>query len=186
MRQRGNPGSTRATARERPVVRTNQVLVGAIDLAHERRRHALLSCADEDRLGPNGPSAAAVGAARRPGLVDEQRDARAVNGDVDVLESRIRSRDQVDFEDVLAIGRKHVVDHHAAAGAERRALDVVPWMLRDIPRAGVHRVDRRRVAIADRHPADRRCGVEIRLEQRRRQGLRIRDVVEVRALGVER
>jgi hypothetical protein len=40
--------------------------------------------------------------------------------------------------------------------------------------------------IADRQPADRRRGVEIRLEQRRRQRLRVGDVVEVRALGVER
>ena len=59
-------------------------------------------------------------------------------------------------------------------------------MLRRVDRRRVGRVDRRRGAIADRHAADRARRVQVRLEERRRERLRVGDVVEVRALGVER
>ena len=38
------------------------------------------------------------------------------------------------LEHVLAVGREHVVDDHAAARAVRRALDVIPRMLRHVAR----------------------------------------------------
>jgi hypothetical protein len=47
-------------------------------------------------------------------------------------------------------------------------------------------VDRRRVTVADGHQADRGGGVEVCLEERRRQRLHVGDVVEVRALLIER
>ena len=150
VRQRGNAGPARPAARERPVVRPNQVFVGAVGLAHERRRDALLAGADKHRLGPDRTAAAAVGAAGRARLVFEQGDPLAVDGDIDVLEPGVRPGDEVDLEHVLAIGREDVVDDHAAAGAERRALDVVPRVLRHIPRVGVDRIDR--TAHADRRP----------------------------------
>ena len=90
---------------------------------------------DEDRLGAHRRRAAAVGAACRSGLVLEQRDALAVDRDVDVFEARVRRRTStIDFEDVLAVGREHVVDDHAAARAVRRAVDVIPRVLRDVAR----------------------------------------------------
>ena len=186
MRQRGDAGAARPAAGERPVVRANQIFVRPVDPAHERGGDALLTGAHENRLGADRAAAAAVRAARGARLGLEQRDPLAVDRDVDVLEPRVRTRHQIDLEHVLAVGRKDVLDDHAAARPERRAFDVVPGVLRDVARARVDRVDRRRVTVADRHPADRRAGVEVRLEQRRRQRLRVGDVVEVRALGVER
>src|SRR5207247_130744 len=78
-------------ARERPIVRTNQVLVRAIEAPDERGGHALLTRADEDRLGPNQPGPASVRTARGSALVFQQRDPLAVDGEVDVLEPRVGS-----------------------------------------------------------------------------------------------
>jgi len=69
-----------------------------------------------------------------------------------------------------------VLDHHAAARAVRRAVHVIPRVLRHVERRRVRGIDRRRVAVADGHAADRGRGVEIRLEQRRRERLRVGDV----------
>src|SRR4029077_9962584 len=126
VRQRGNAWPARPATRERPVVRANQVLVRGVDLAHERSRDSLLTGADQHRLGPDRTAAAAVGAARGARLVFEQGDPLAVDRDIDVLEPGVRPGDEIDLEHVLAIRREDVLDDHAAAGAERRAPDVVP------------------------------------------------------------
>ena len=146
----------------------------------------MLARLDQDRVGAHRYGAAAVGAARRAGLVLDQGDAFTVNRDIDVLVARVRSGHQIHFEHIFRVRRKDVLDDRAAARAVRRALDVIPRMLRHISGAAVSGVHRRRVAIADRHAADRARCVQIRLEQSRRQRLRVGDVVEVGALGVQR
>ena len=115
----------------------NQVLVGTVDLADERSRHLVLPGADHNRFGADGATATAVGAARRSGLVREQPDTFAVNGDVDVLELREQIRRELHLEHVFGVGREHVIDDDAAARAERCAVDVIPGMLRDVAGVGV-------------------------------------------------
>ena len=163
-----------------------EILVRALGAAHERRRHLVLAGADEDRLGADRRLAAAIGRRHRRQLVVEQRDALAVHRDVDVLEAGVLAGVEGHLDLVLGVGRERVLHHHAAARAVGRALDVVPRVLGHVARVGVGRVDGRRRAIAHRDAADGGGGVQVRLEQRRRQRLRVGDVVEVRALGVER
>ena len=170
-------------------MRANQVFVRTVEPSHERRGQALLPGADEHRLGAHGAAAAAVRSGRAAGgarLVQEQRDALAVDRHVDVLEPRVGAGVQRDLEDVFRVGRKHVVHDDAPARAVRGAVDVIPRMLRDVAGGRVRVVDGWRVAVAHGHAADRGGGIQVRLEQRGRQRLRVRDVVEVRALGVER
>ena len=139
------------------------------------------SVADESR-------AAAVRDRRRgPRLVVEQRDPLAVDRDVDVLEAaRCCPEFNATSKTYSPSAGKTWLTTMPAARAVRRALDVIPRMLRRVAGVGVGRVVRRRVAIADRHAADRGRRVQVRLEQRRRERLHVGDVVEVRALGVER
>jgi hypothetical protein len=186
VRQRRDAGSARATAGKRPFVRANQIFVRSFELAHERRGDPVLPGANHDRLGADNARPAAVGAAGGAGLVFDQRDAFAVDGDVDVLEARVAARVDRHLEDVFSVSREDVLDDHAAARAVRRTLEVIPGMLRQVTGVGVGGVDWRCVAIADRHRAD--CGrrVEVGLEQGRRQRLHVGDVVEVGALLIER
>ncbi len=163
-----------------------EILVRALGAAHERRRHLVLAGADEDRLGADRRLAAAIGRRHRRELVVEQRDALAVHRDVDVLEAGVLAGVEGHLDLVLGVSRERVLHHHAAARAVGRALDVVPRVLGHVARVGVGRVDGRRRAIAHRDAADGGGGVQVRLQQRRRQRLRVGDVVEVRALGVER
>ncbi len=71
-----------------------------------------------------------------------------------------------------------------AARAEGRALDVAH--LRFELRNAVGRRGRARAAIADRQPADLTGRAQIAFEQRRREALRVGDVVEAVAVGVGR
>ena len=186
MRERGDACAAGTAARVRPVVRANQVFVRTVDLLDERGGDLVLAGLDEDRLGAKRRLAAAVGAGDVDQLVLHQRDALAVDRNVDVLEAGVLARVERHLELVFTVGGEHVVDDHAAARAERRALDAVPRVLRHVRRIRVGRVDRRRALVADRHAADVGRRIQIRLEQRRRQRLFVGDVVEVRAHRVER
>ncbi len=163
-----------------------EILVRPVGPPHERRGHALLSRAHQDRLGAHRHRAAPIGAAGRTGLVFDQGDTLAIDRDVDVFPSRVRARHQIDLEDVLRVVGKDIIDDHPAARAIRRAVDVVPRMLRDVAGSRVRVIDRRRVTIANRHARDRARRVQIRIEQRRRQHLCVGDIVEVGALRIER
>ena len=91
-----------------------------------------------------------------PRLVVEQRDALAVDRDVDVFERacRRRRRDVDRGTTYSPSAGKMCIDDDAAARAVRRALDVIPRVLRRERRRVVASIDRRRrLAIADR-----RCG----------------------------
>ena len=186
MRQRRDARTAGSAAGERPVVRADQIFVRPFEAANERSRNLMLPRAHQNRLRAHATRAAPVGAAGRLRLVLEQRHALAVDRDVDVLEPRVRSRVERHLEHVFRVSGKHVIDHEAAARPERRAVDVIPRMLRHVARRGVDGIDRRRMTIADGHAADRRRRVQICLEQRRRQRLRVGDVVEVGALLIER
>ena len=54
-------------------------------------------------------------------LVADERDALAVDRDVDVLEPGIVAAGERHLERVLGVGREHVLGHQPAARAERRA-----------------------------------------------------------------
>ena len=157
-----------------------------VDLLDERGGHLVLAGLDQNRFGAQRRLAAAVGAGDVDQLVGDQRDPLAVDRNVDVLKAGVLTRVEGHLELVFAVRGEHVVHDHAAARAERRARDAVPWMLRHVGRVGVGVIDRRRRLVADRHAADIRRGVQVRLEQRRRQRLFIGDVVEVRAHRVVR
>ena len=81
--------------------------------------------------------------------------------------------------DVLAVGREGVHHRDAAARAERRALDVAH--LRAGARHLVGGGGRRRLRIADRERADAVGGAQVAFHQRRREALRVGDVVEAGA-----
>ena len=119
MRQRRDARATGAAAGERPVVRPDQVLVRAIELAHERRGDAMLSGADHDRLGahdgPPRPSAPPAGpgrtsSARRSPLIEMSMSSKRA---FDPRPSRSRT---------YSASAGNTFDDHAAAGAERRTL----------------------------------------------------------------
>ncbi len=116
----------------------------------------------------------------------EQSNPLAVHRDVDVLELRADAALDVDPEGVEAVGRKVVLADDAAARAVRRAVEMIPWVLRDEWRRTIRGDGGRGLAIADRHACDGARRVEIPVEQRRGERLGVGDVVEVRALGVER
>ena len=172
---------------QRVLDRHDQVVGRAVEALHERRRHAMLAGLDVDlrRLHRQ-----AVGILLVHARVDvHQRDALAVDRDFDLL-AAIRAAEQVagrshvqhDLEHVVAVGREHVQHRHAAARAERRAFDVAHL------RRGARHLPggrgRRRVAIADREAADLAGRAQVAFHQRRRDRLRVGDVVEAVADGV--
>ncbi len=89
----------------------------------------MLPRVNQNGFGAHHHGAAPVRAARRAGLVLDERDALAVDRDVDVFETRVGSRDEIDFEHVLGVRREHVVDDHPSPRAERRPVHVIPRML---------------------------------------------------------
>ena len=99
--------------------------------------------------------------------VDDERELLARNeaADAEVLNREL----------VLAVGRKVVARHDAAAGAERHALEAM--VLRRVARREVGRFGRR-LPVADGHARHARRRRGIRLEQRRRDRQRAGDVVE--------
>ena len=125
-------------------------------------------------------------------LIVEQRDALAVDRHFDLLAAQRccrragrSTRCSIDAERVVAVGRKGVHDRDAAARAPRRALDVVH----------LRRGERQLVGrLASGWPSRRRApapaiavrGAQIALDQRRRQRLRVGDVVEAVADRVGR
>jgi hypothetical protein len=167
-------------------VRPDEIFVGALRAAHERRRDLVLAGTQHDRFRLDRIRPASVSTARRRRLVREQGDALAIDGDVDVFVARAIAAVEGDLEDIFAVGREHMIDDHPAARAVGRTLDMIPGMLRDVGGVGVGVVDRARGAVAHRHPRDIARGVQIGFEERRRQRLLVGDVVKVRALGVER
>ncbi len=197
MRQGGEAvGIGDARAGNRPLERRDEILHRAFEPPHEGGRHPVRPSGDGNRLGAQ-VDAVGVGAVHPPVDV-EQRHARAVDRQLHLL-GRLggvqrgaavaveRARGLVierHAEAVLAVGRKGVHHREAAAGAVGRALDL--FTLRGQPRHRVAGLARGGGAVTHRQPADLGRRGEIRLHRRRRHELRVGDVVEVGALGVER
>ena len=174
------PGLRVLTPDERPARCLQTVFVRSLDRAHERRRDLPLARPHEDRLGPDREGRAAAV------LEAEQRDALAVDRDVHVLEAGSLAEECLDREHVLPVHREVVRHHHPAARPVRRALDVVPRVLRDVDRVRVLGGLREGVRVADGDPAHLRGSPQVRFEQRRREALRVGHVVERAQVGIRR
>ena len=83
------------------------------------------------------------------------------------------------LENVLAVGGKMVVRNDPATGAVRRAFHIVPLVLGLVGRDEVGLGVRGRARMAQHQAADVVGGVQVRVEERGRQRLRYRHVVEV-------
>ena len=116
----------------------------------------------------------------------QQCDAGAFDRDVDVLQLGTDAAADVHAEAIQPIAWKGVRLDNATARAVRGALNLVPRVLRNKRRLTVGHRDRRGGLVAKGYAADRGRGVQVRLEQRRRQHLHIGNVVEVRALCIKR
>ncbi len=119
------------------------------------------------------------------GRIDaEQRDALAIDRDLDLLRLALRRAEQLpadvviegDAEGVLAIGGKIVHHRHAAAGAQRRAVDMPD--LRDHARQLVGGHLRRGAGLAQCLAADLAGGAHVGIHQRGRQAQHFGHVVE--------
>ena len=164
----------------------DQILVGAVLPPDEGGGDLSGSGAHEDRPGQGDDAPAAVGSGPAIGVVGQQRNALPINRDVHILDAGVRSRGEGHPEGVLGVGREYMVHHQPAAGAVGRALDPVPGMLREVLGVRVGVIHRLSAALADGEAADRARRVQIAFEQRRRERLRLRDVVEVVAHLIER
>ena len=154
------------------------VLVRPLDRAHERRRDPALACPHEDRLGADRHRRASAV------LKADEGAALPVDRDVDVLEAGPLTEERLDRKHVLPVHREVVGHDHAAARPVRRALDMIPGVLRDVDRVRVFRGLRPCVRVADREPAHLRGGPQVGLEERGREALRVRHVVEGAQVGV--
>ena len=164
MRQRRDTGTSLASTGERPVVRADQVFVWPVGPLDERCRHPVLARPDGNRLRLGAVADPVVEAAHsRVCVVKNEGDPLAVDRDVDVIEPRVVSAAEREPEDVFAVCRKDMVDHHSAPRPVRGALDVVPRVLREVLRVGECLIDGGGVPITDRHPADRRSRVQVGL-----------------------
>ena len=197
VRQRGEAvGVGNAGAGDRPVERRHQILHRAFEPLDERRRHAVRPGGDANRLGRQ---VEAVGIGRvHPAIDVEQRRAHAVHRDLDLFR-RFRGVQggaavaveragglviERDAEAVVAVRGERVLDREPAARAERGAFHLLAlrhpaWHVEgDLAGRGA--------PVTDRQPADLRGGGQVRLHQGGREQLRVGDVVEVRALRIER
>ena len=151
---------------------------------------------DADRLGGQVET---VGIRRvHPPIDVQQRHARAVYRNLDLLGrfGGVQGRAAVAIqrarrlvierhpEPVVTVRRKRVLDRGAATGAERRTVHLLA--LRHPAGHVEGDLPGRSARVAHGQAADFGGRGEIGLHQRRREQLRVGDVVEVRALGVER
>ena len=186
VRQSGLPGAPSGSARQGPLGRLDEIVVGPVDAPHEGGRHRALSGADEGRAGLDGRTAAEVGASAREGAGRQQGDGLAVDGDVHILVAGAPPTLDHRGDDVFAVGREVVGHHDSAAGAVGRSLNVLPGVLGAVGRGVVGGVGGIDVRASDRQAAHFAGGVQVGVEMGRRECLDIGDVVEVLAHLVER
>ena len=163
---------------ERPVEGTQPILVGPVDLTDERRHYPVLTRSDDDRLRPDRNAPAPVV------LEGQQRHAFAVDRKIDILEGRAPAEERLHLEHVRAVGREVVGDDDSATRPVGGAFELVPRVLRDLDRTRVLRRGRDGVRNADSQTADLRGRPHVCLEQRRREPLCGRQVVEAAQVGV--
>ncbi len=126
---------------ERPGMRAQPIVVRPFDRSNEGGGDPVLARAHEDRPGLDrntlGPAV----------WKSQQRDAFAVDRDVDILEAGAVAEKGLDRENVLTVRREVVGDHEPTARSVGRALDVIPRVLRDLD--GIRVLDARRIAPPD-------------------------------------
>ena len=189
-------GVGHARARQRPLVGRDEILGGALQVTDEHGRDPVRPRRHPDRIG------AEIDAVRvrdvHPPVDVEEGDALAVDGDLDLLRmvDRVQrpaaAAEQLsgrlvverDAEPVVGVGGERVHYGDAAPRAVGGALDLLA--LRDPPRDLVGRLAGAGRRVAHGEPADLRRGLEIAVHQGGGEQLRVGDVVEPRALGVER
>ncbi len=189
VRQRGDAvGDADLRIRERVIDRRDQIVDRSLEALDEGRGDPLRSGGDVDRRRLQEQ---AGGDLRHVRIDVEQRLALAVDRHVDLLAgSRAAEQEavgvavQLDAQDVVAVGGEGVGDRNAAARAERRAVDAA--QLRRGLGDAVMRFGRLRVGIADREHGHLAGGAQVAVHQRRRQRLRVGDVVEAGADRVGR
>ena len=165
---------------EGPAGRLQAVLVRPLDRAHERRRDLALPRPNEDGFRPDRRR-------RAPAVLEaEECDPFPVNRDVDVLETGPLPEERLDRDHVLPIRREVVGHDHPAARPVRRALDVIPGVLRHVDRVRVLGRLRGGGRVADGDPAHLRGGPQVRLEEGGREALCVGHVVEGAEVGVRR
>ena len=189
-------GEGNVRAGQRPVVRGDQVLHRTVELPQKGRRDRPGTRLHEDRLGDHrGPIR--IGG-MHPRIDGEQRDPLTVDGDLEPLRIRLgvqcphrRADDgaahlmvEGNPEHIVAVRGEGVIHGDPAPRAVGCSLDLPP--LGGPAGNEVARLGRRRIRIAHRKAADLARRPQVRIHQRRRQQLHIRDVVEVRADGVLR
>ena len=167
--------------------RHHEVLHGPGRALDECRRNHLRTRLDRDRR-----RAQDVG--RSHLTVDvEQRDARAVDRDLDLLalgrhvvaEQGADAREvEREPEDIVTVGRKRMPNGEAAAGTERRARDVPH--LRERRRDDVGLDHRRGIRVTDGQSGDLAGGDEIAVQQGWRDRQDVRHVVESLAHVIRR
>ena len=158
--------------------------------AKECRRNAMSTSAHLNRLGPKFHAGGIC--LRHPTIDIEQCHALTVNRDFDFLVERsarpvqlaCRHGMQRGGKHVFAVGRKVVDGRLSTARALRSSLS--DFCLRRETRKLVRRRGGARRRIANRKPTDCTRGIHVRIEERGRRCLRVGNIVEVRALGVER
>ena len=180
---------------QRVLERHQQVVDRAIELLHERGGDALRAGLDVDRRRHQLEAVLRIGLAHARVEID-QRDALAVDRELDLFLEVVRGHRiaageaaerlvvQRRLQHVMAVGRERVHDRRAAARAHRRAVDAAH--LRRGARNLVGHRRRRGIAIADGKTADLARRAQVAVHQRRREALRIGDVVEAVADRVGR
>ena len=182
MRQRDESGHAGADIDHRLLDLAELVLCRTVEFRDECRRHAVRTGLDWNaRRGQ-------IDLCFRSIRIDlEEGRTRAVDRNLDLLSLQVVGKalpvqrlEKVvvkgDLERVVAVGRKVVHERRAAARAERRALDV-SHLVHDF-RHGVHRHGRLDLRVANGETADLARGANVSLNQRRRDGESVRQVVK--------
>ena len=183
-------------ARERPVVRGDEVLNRAFRVLQEGRGHPVVAGAHENRFGAH-LDAVRIGDVH-PAVEFEDRHPFAVDGDLELLRGLVGVQSvapvadqgaggfvvERDPEDVFTVGREVVLDAEAAARSIGGAFD--PLGLRSPAGDLVLGLARSGGRVAQRQPRDVARPVQVGFQQGGREHLCVGDVVEVRALGIER
>ena len=180
---------------QRVLERHQQVVDRAVELLHERGGDALRAGLDVHGRRHQLEAVLRIGLAH-PRVEIDQRDALAVDGELDLLfevvgrhrvaagQAAERLVMQRRLQHVMAVGRERMHDRRAAARAHRRAIDAAHLRRRARNLVGDRR--RRGVAIANGQAADLARRTEVAVHQRRREALRVGDVVEAVADRVGR
>ncbi len=107
----------------------DQVLVGPVHSANERRRDHSLSCTHENRLCPECSVATASIRTFARTSVRQKGYPLSVDRDIDILKTFVTAARERHSELVHTVGRKNVIRDHSTTCPIRRSLNMVPRVL---------------------------------------------------------